>query len=104
MPPAAQTKEERVYATIRTYSEAEGLADALVDRADGVRRIISEIEGFKAYYLIRTDAGAVSVSVYDTEAGAEESATAAAAFVRENVPAFAGSPPHVAAGEVVVNA
>lgn len=47
---------------------------------------------------------AVSVSVYDTEAGVEESVKAAAAFIRENVPDFAGAPPQVAAGEVVVTA
>jgi heme-degrading monooxygenase HmoA len=93
-----------MYATVRTYSETPELADALVNRADDVKRIISEIDGFRAYYLIRTGDGAVSVSVYDSESGVEESSRVAAAWIRENLPDFAGSPPRVSAGEVVIDA
>ena len=93
-----------MYATVRTYSEADGLADSLVEQADGVRQLISKIDGFQAYYLIKTADGAVSVSVYDTEAGTNESATAAASFLRDNIPNFSGAAPTVASGEVVLDA
>lgn len=93
-----------MYATVRTYASAAGLAEELAGRADEVRRIISEVEGFRAYYLIRTAEGVVSVSVYDSEAGAEESTTVAAAYIQENLPAYAGATPQVASGEVIVNA
>jgi heme-degrading monooxygenase HmoA len=93
-----------MYATVRTYSETPELADALVNRVDDVKRIISGIDGFRAYYLIRTGDGAVSISIYDNESGVEESSRVAAGWIRENLPEFAGSPPEVSAGEVVIDA
>jgi len=93
-----------MYATVRTYSAGPELADALVSKESDVKSLVSGIEGFSAYYLVRTVDGAVSVSVYDTEAGADESTTAAAAWIRENLPAIGGSSPQVSAGEVVISA
>jgi len=93
-----------MYAMVRTYSVAPGLAEGLVGQASEVTRVIGGIDGFRAYYLIRTDEGAVSVSVYDTQAGAEESAKAAAAFLRESLPDLEVGAPEISSGEVVVHA
>ena len=93
-----------MYATVRTYSVGPEFADGLVGRAADVTRLISAVDGFKAYYLIRTADGAVSISVFESEAGAEESTKVAAAFIRENMPEFAGGAPQVSSGEVVVSA
>jgi len=93
-----------MFATVRTYSTGPELADALVSNAPAVESLISGIDGFKAYYLVRTADGAVSVSVYDNEAGANESTAAAATWIRENLPELAGSAPQVSAGEVVISA
>jgi hypothetical protein len=93
-----------VYATVRTYSAAAELADALVGKASDVKNLISGIEGFKAYYLIRTGDGAVSISVYEDQAGADESTRAAAAFIRENLPDVSVAAPQVSSGEVVLEA
>jgi heme-degrading monooxygenase HmoA len=93
-----------MYATVRTYSAGSELADALVDRADDVKQIVSTIDGFKAYYLVRTDDGAVSISIYENEEGAHESTRAAASWMRENLADVPGSSPQVSAGEVVINA
>lgn len=93
-----------MYATVRTYSMAPGLADALVGQGSEVTRVIGGIDGFRAYFLIRTDEGAVSVSVYDTQAGAEESSEAAAAFLRESLPDLQVGAPEVSSGEVVLHA
>ncbi len=65
-----------MYATVRTYSASPDLA------ADG----------------------AVSVSIYDNEAGANESTNAAATWIRDNLPEISGSTPQVSAGEVVISA
>ena len=92
-----------MYATVRIYAGHRGLADALVDNESEVKRIISEIDGFEAYYLVRTAEGAVSISVYENETGAEESNRAAAAWIGENLAEFAGATPQVAAGGVVIN-
>ncbi len=93
-----------MYATVRTYSAGPELADALVGNAAAVTSLISEIDGFKAYYLIRTAEGAVSVSVYESESGAGESTRAAASWIRENLPELASATPTVSAGEVVIDA
>ena len=92
-----------MYATVRTYSGNRGLADALVANAAEVERLISEIDGFKAYYLVRTADGAASISVYESEAGTDASTSAAAAWIRENLPELGGAPPQVSAGEVALS-
>ena len=76
----------------------------LVENETEVRRIIGEIGGFRAYYLVRVDdgGGAVSVSVYDDRSGTEESNRVAAAWTSENVPGLSVSPPQVSAGEVAI--
>ena len=93
-----------MHATVRTYSGSSELADALVSNADAVKSLISGIDGFTAYYLVRTADGAVSISVYDNEAGANESTQAAAKWIKENLPEMGSSAPQVSAGEVVISA
>ena len=93
-----------MYATVRSYAGSNSkLVDALVENEDEVKRIISEIDGFRAYYLLRTADGAVSVSVYDDEAGAEVDASSAGAWIRENLPDVSVAAPTVSAGEVVIS-
>ena len=92
-----------MYATIRIYSVGSGFADALVEHEGEVRQLISEIDGFKAYYLLKTADGTASISVFDDEAGASESTRVAAAWVGENLPQFAGTPPQVTTGDVVIS-
>ena len=93
-----------MYGTIRIYTGNSDVADALVENESEVKRIISAIDGFKAYYLIRTADGAASVSVYENETGAEESNKVAASWIGENLPDLTIAAPQVAAGEVVLNA
>ena len=92
-----------MYATIRVYAGNRDLADALIENESEVKRVVSEIDGFKAYYLIRTGDGTASCSVYENEAGAEESNRAAAAWIRENLPDLPAASPQTSAGEVVIN-
>ncbi len=92
-----------MYTTIRIYSNG-GMADALAEHESDIRDVITQIDGFKAYYLLRTaDGGAASISVFEDEAGASESTRAAAAWVGENLGQFAGSPPQVTSGDVLVS-
>ncbi len=89
-----------MYATIRSYSGGSDFADALVDHESDVRQLITQIDGFRAYYLIRTSDGATTISVFDDQAGAEESTRAASAWVAENLADLSVSPPQVTTGEV----
>ena len=91
-----------MYATVRTYSGSTELADALVAHAGAVEQLISGIDVFKAYYMVRTADGAASISIYESEAGANASTGAAAGWIRENLPDIGGNPPQVSAGEVVL--
>lgn len=93
-----------MYATVRRYTPDRGLVDALVEREGEVRDLLTAIDGFRAYYILRTSDGAISISVYDDAAGAEASNAAAAEWVRENLPELAGAgPPETTAGDVVVS-
>jgi hypothetical protein len=93
-----------MYATIRSYAGSPELAEALHAREDDVRQVIDQIDGFRAYYLVRTGGGsAVTISVFDDEAGAEESTRRAAEWLRDNLSDLSVSPPQVTSGEVVVS-
>jgi heme-degrading monooxygenase HmoA len=90
-----------MYATVRSYPGPPGFGDELVKRQDEVKSLIQGISGFRAYYLIKTDqGGVVTVSVYDDQAGADESTRMAAEWVRTNLPDMGVDPPQVSSGEV----
>jgi 4-diphosphocytidyl-2C-methyl-D-erythritol kinase len=95
-------REAAVYASIRRYEGNDRLADAVASHAEEVERILREIAGFRAYYMARTAEGAVSVTVCDDEAAAQESNRVAAEWVRSAIP-DAASTPTVGGGEVVLS-
>ena len=90
-----------MYATVRSYADT-GLADTLAAHADEIRSVISGVPGFRAYYLIKTGDGTVSVTVCDDEAGAEASNRTAADWLRTNLPDLQGAAPAVASGQVLI--
>ena len=90
-----------MYATIRRYVGNPGLADELAARRDEVKAGIEPVQGFRKYFLIKSGDGTASITICDDEAGAEESNRAAAAWIKENMPEVATSPPEITAGEVV---
>jgi hypothetical protein len=92
-----------MYATIRSYSGGGELADALTERQDEIKDVITSIDGFRAYYFLRTADGTSSVSVFDDQAGAEASTAAAAGWIAENLPDASFGAPQVTTGEVVVS-
>jgi hypothetical protein len=92
-----------MFATIRVYTGANDLADALVENESEVKRLIGDIEGFESYYLVRTADGAASMSVYADQAGAAASDRAAATWIGENLPDLKVTAPQVSAGDVVIH-
>jgi heme-degrading monooxygenase HmoA len=91
-----------MYATIRSYSGSPGLVDVLLEHESDVRQLITAIDGFRSYYLVRaSDGEAVTISVFDDQSGGEESTRQAAEWVRENLADLSVSPPKVTEGEVV---
>jgi len=89
-----------MYATLRWYSDPE-LAGKLNERADEIKSVISEIGGFRGYYLIGSEAGTVSVSLFEDEASTKQSNEAAASWLSENLPGVSAD--NVVGGEVVLN-
>jgi hypothetical protein len=92
-----------MYASVRKYAGNPRVVDILLKHDAEIRRIIGGIEGLRAYYLIRTEDGGVSVSVFRNQGGAEASALAAADYIREKIPELAGNPPEVWGGEVEID-
>jgi hypothetical protein len=92
-----------MHAVIRAYAGNSDLADALVEHADEVRHVIGDITGFKAYYVLKLAEGTSTISVFESQEGAEESNRAAAAWLTENLPDLNVQAPYVTAGEVLLS-
>lgn len=93
-----------MHTTMRYYAGNTELAGQLAERADEIRSVISEVPGFKAYYLVKLDDATVSITVCDDESGTTESSRVAADWLRENMPDLAASPPMVSSGTVTLSA
>lgn len=93
-----------MYAAVRRY-------EGITDPATAGRRVreefvplVREIPGYVAYYWIDAGDGVmVSASVFQDQAGEEESTKMAAEWVRANAPSMFPNPPQVMAGEVVAS-
>ena len=92
-----------MYAVVRTYSGkgATELFDALGQREEDVRALISGVPGFVSYAAVRNGDGGVTVTVCDDKAGTDESSRRAAQWVAENVDA-AADPPTITEGSTVL--
>jgi hypothetical protein len=94
-----------MYASVRRYA-IEGSAEELARRVrEGFVPIISQTSGFVAYYVVDGGDGSVaSVSIFEDQAGAEDSNQKAADWVRANLTAILPNRPEITAGEVTVAA
>jgi hypothetical protein len=95
-----------MHATIRRYDAIDQKhTSELVRKTEGslVPRL-SELPGFKGYYLIEAGNGVLSsVGIFDTEAHAEESTRVASNWVREEKLEMAlPNPPKITSGKVLV--
>ncbi len=91
-----------MYATVRRYTNAGALGDAMASMSDDVKQQISAVSGFVNYYATRDGDTITSVSVCDDKAGCDESTRIAAGWVREHVTPLPGSP-EISGGEVFLN-
>src|SRR5258707_15341672 len=83
---ASSVREDSMYAAIRQAKAKTGTAEELARRVkEGAIPIISEAEGFKAYYVVYAPDDTVTpLSVSNNFAGAEEANTRALAWIEEN--------------------
>lgn len=93
-----------MYATVRIYDDAAGLADAVAAHKSEIIDIFQKIGGFHAYYILKTGpASAVSVTVYDDQSGAEASNQAARDWIAANLSDVSIGAPQVHVGEVAMS-
>ena len=93
-----------MYSVVRRYEGVIDSAEVARRARDGFLPIISEIDGFVAYYLIDAGGGViVALSVFRDQAGADQSTADAADFVRENLAPLLPNPPQVTAGSVTAH-
>ncbi|MEU9589107.1 hypothetical protein AB0D84_05145 [Streptomyces sp. NPDC048193] len=94
-----------MYAAVRRYEGVTDAAEAARLVNEGFLPLLRQVSGFVAYYWIDAGGGVmVSTSVFQDRAGAEESVSRAADFVRDNLATVLPEAPQVMAGEVVVSA
>ncbi|MEV4012572.1 hypothetical protein AB0J35_18895 [Nonomuraea angiospora] len=93
-----------MYAMVRRYEGVTDPAEAGRLVSEGFVPLIRPIPGFVAYYWVDAGDGVMlSTSVFEDQAGAEESTERAADFVREHLVSLLPNPPQVTAGEVVAS-
>ena len=92
-----------MHAAIRRYQVEPGSVDEIIRRVnEGLVPRIKEVSGFQAYYAMDGGDGRLaSVSVFEDQAGAEESTRRAGDYVRQNMASLLPDPPEVLQGEVV---
>jgi hypothetical protein len=94
-----------MHATIRRYEAIDqARTDELVKKVeDNLLPRLSELSGFKGYYLIEAGNGVISsIGFFDTAEHAEESTRVASNWVREeNLEKALPNPPKITRGQVV---
>jgi len=93
-----------MYASIRRYKTNPGAVAEIEQRVNQeFVPIIGKAPGFVAYYLVNAGNDVVAtVSVFQDQAGAEESNRMAADWVKQSIAGLLG-PPEITAGAVTVH-
>lgn len=95
-----------MYTSIRRYTitAAETVEEITRRVKEGFVPIIRQTPGFVAYYLVDAGDGVVAtISMFDDQAGAEESNRRAADWVKQNLAHVASGAPQVTAGQVTLH-
>ena len=91
-----------MHVAVRRYQMDPASVDEVMRQVnEGFIPIIKDADGFLAYYALNAGAGEIAtVSVFEDQAGAEESIRMAADWIRQNLAALLPNPPEITAGEV----
>jgi hypothetical protein len=94
-----------MYAAIRQGKAKAGMAEELTRRIkEGAIPIISDVEGFMAYYVVYApDDTVTAISIFNNFAGAEESNRRGVAWIEENLMPLLTGPATAVAGPVIVH-
>jgi hypothetical protein len=102
---AASVREDSMYAAIRQAKAKTGTAEELARRIkEGAIPIISDVEGFMAYYVVYApDDTVTAISLFNNFAGAEEANRRALAWIEQNLGPLLVGPASAVAGPVIVH-
>lgn len=91
-----------MHGVLRHYTlDPKNISEVVRRVADGGVPILKAIPGFVSYAMMDAGQGhLVTYSVYESEAGTEESTKKAAGWVKENIASMLPTPPRVVAGGV----
>ena len=97
-----------MYIRIRKYKLTSRDAKTLGELTRQINELflpqISKALGFVSYYAVDDGSGTLAtVSVFETQSGAEESNRQAADFSKKNLPALISGPPEITSGEVLAS-
>ena len=94
-----------MYASIRQGKAKTGMAEELTRRIkEGAIPIISDVEGFRAYYVVYApDDTVTAISIFNDYAGAEELNKRALAWIEQNLTPLLAGPATAVAGPVIVH-
>ena len=97
--------ENTMYAAIRQGKAKAGMAEELAQRIkEGAIPIISDVPGFRAYYVIYApDDTVTAISIFNDYAGAEESNRRGLAWIEQNLAPLLTGPATAVAGPVIVH-
>jgi len=91
-----------MYASLRHYRIEPKNMDELIRRVPGAMEVISRLDGFKAYYVVKAGEDTLAtVSVFAHKAAAVLSNQAAAKWVKENAADLFSGTVDAVTGEVV---
>jgi hypothetical protein len=95
-------KGVHMYAAVRRYEGITDPAEAGRLVGESFLPLLEHVSGFIAYYWIDAGEGVMaSLSVYEDQAGADESVRIAHDWVRDNAATLIPNPPQVTEGQVV---
>ncbi len=94
-----------MYAAIRQGKAKAGMAEELAVRIkEGAVPIISDVEGFMAYYVVYApDDTVTAISIFNNYASAEESNRRGLAWIEQNLSPLLTGPITAVAGPVIVH-
>src|SRR3954463_4180367 len=103
--PDQRTREAGMYAAIRQGKAKTGMAEELARRIkEGAIPIISDVPGFRAYYVIYApDDTVTAISIFDDYAGAQESNRRALVWIDQSLAPLLNGPATAVAGPVIVH-
>jgi hypothetical protein len=102
---ASPVKEDPMYAAIRQGKAKTGKTEELARRIkEGAIPIISDVEGFMAYYVVYApDDTVTAISLFNNHAGAEEANRRALAWIEQDLAPLLVGPATAMAGPVIVH-